>query len=336
MRRSLNPTLLCLIILVFSFVLAEGSSIRSAKRDIARLRYEEAESQLVDIARSADGEEKQEALYLLAGLKNSVSEAQIIYQEVIRIDRLSEWGERSQLELAKIQYAIGDYGQALDILEESTACRQFEEACYFQGLAAIMLKRYDEARGTLVRVRGGAYRPWAYLALAEIDMNSENRDEACRKYRSMARTGISPTAMYRYAECLEKQGDTEEATVVFQDIVNDFRSTPEAVLARGKLEVLTRATARPVLEPLQDIEQTPLTSGFTLQFGAFHDRANAIKLVAELKAGLPGVRIDSDLLDYREVHRVRFGYFASRAEAQQKADELRRHIDEPFTIMTLP
>jgi TolA-binding protein len=334
MKCRLGLALLCALPLVSPVVVAHAADIEHARRDISRLRYQQAEKQLVDIARSSGGEERQEALFLLAGLKNSVPEARMIYGEVVEIGPETEWGQRSQVELAKIEYAIGDYGQAFRILEGSSACRRSEEACYFQGLSAVMLKRYDDGREALSRIRRGSYRPWAFLALAEIDMQTEDTAGACRRYRSMARSGLSPTAMYRYGECLEKTGDSEGAATVFEEIVRDFRNTPEAVLAGHKLEALAGAASRPVLEPAP--EEHPLRSGFTIQFGAFHDRTNAIKLMAQLKRTLPGVRIDSELLHYREVHRVRFGYFASREDAQQKANDIAGQIDEPITIMTLP
>lgn len=324
------------VLLVALPPVAAASKMSDARRDIGRLRYDDATKQLVELAKSSNGEEKQEALYLLAGLKNSVAEAQMIYQEVVQVDPQTVWGERSQIELAKIQYAIGDYGQALRILERSAACGDSEEACYFQGLSACMLNRYDEARGLLDRVHSGGFRPWAYLALAEIDMKSANAEEACRKYRTMTRSGLGPTAVYRYAECLETTGKANEAADVFDSVVREYPDTPEAVLAGEKLETLRSSGTRPVLEPVPDPETEPLTKGFTLQLGAFHDRTNAIKLMAELKPQLPGVRIDSDLVNYREVHRVRFGYFETREGAQKKANELRKHIDEPVSIVTLP
>ena len=121
-------------------------SIDNAKRDISRLRYDQAETKLVDIAKSSRGIEKQQALYLLAGLKKSVSEAEIIYQEVIRIDASGHWANEAQIELAKIQYALGNYDGALGILTRSDACDNSQEACYFQGLSAHMVRRYPQAR----------------------------------------------------------------------------------------------------------------------------------------------------------------------------------------------
>jgi len=158
----------------------------------------------------------------------------------------------------------------------------------------------------------------------------------------MARSARNPTAMYRYGECLEEQGDVAGATQVFEEVAGTFEETPEALLAAEKLEALQSARASEGERPDDSQAATdegnapPVTSGFTLQFGSFHDRANAIKLASELKRNLPGVRIDSDLLDFKEVHRVRFGYFKSRTEAERKAEEIARQTGEPCTIMALP
>jgi outer membrane protein assembly factor BamD (BamD/ComL family) len=337
MKRK-RGSVLALIVLAAGLSAQNGYSatIRAARENIEHLRYEQAAEQLVAIANQSRGEERQEALFLLAGLKSDVSEAQMIYEEVISLGPSSDWGEQSQIELAKIQYAVGDYGRAYRILEQSSACRQSEEACYFEGLSAVMLERYGDARESLENVRRGNYGTWAFLALAEIDMKSSDAREACRKYRSISRSGLNPTAMYRYAECLENSGDADGATDVLEEIIRDFRNTPEAVAAREKLDLMKDTAAAPVLVPAEPEASAPLKSGFTLQFGAFHDRTNAIKLAAELKPLVPGVRIDSNLLDYKEVHRVRFGYFRTRAEAQRKANEIQQQIDETVTIMTLP
>lgn len=336
----------CRILILSIFVIsllsvpAFAERLDDARRDMARLRYDEAEAALVDIARSVRGGDKQEALYLLAGLKKTIPEAEIIYQEVIRIDTDNRWAIAADIELAKIQYALGNYDNVLEILESSSACRSSDEACYFEGLSAVMLKRYEIAKERLSRVRSGKYRPWAYLALAEVEMGLNNRDEACQKYRSMTRSLINPAAMYRYGECLEKRGEVVEAAEVFEDILTNFRYTPEALLASEKLGVLRAVSleepARHEGSDADTAEPIPMTSGFTVQFGSFHDRTNAIKLAARLKRALPGIRIDSELLDFKEIHRVRFGYFKTRSEAQERATEISKQTGEPCTIMTLP
>jgi tetratricopeptide (TPR) repeat protein len=313
---------------------AGAQSINGARRDIQELRYDQAHEKLLDIARRSRGEERQEALFLLAGLKDSVSEAEIIYQEVVSIDDTNEWADRATVEMAKVQYALGNYGRSLTMLREAAVCRSFDEACYFEGLSAIMLERYEEAKSPMSRVRRGKYRPWAFLSLAEIDMNLDDPEGACDRYRSMARAAISPTAMYRYGECLETQGEADRAAGVFEDIISEFRATPEAVLAEQKLTAIRKLADGRITTPAPT--PPPPTTGFTLQFGSFHDRENAIRLAADIKKRLPGVRIDSDLLEHREVHRVRFGHFATREEAERQGEKLKRDLGEPFSIMLLP
>ena len=113
------------VLLMVAVALFTGSappafgSIESARLDISRLRFDRAETELVDIARRERGKKRQEALFLLAGLKTSVSEAEIIYQELIRIDTGSPWAREAQVEMAKIQYALGNYDRAFEMLNNA-------------------------------------------------------------------------------------------------------------------------------------------------------------------------------------------------------------------------
>lgn len=344
MRYSFAPA--C-IVAAAALVIAVGGPVRASKigdarRDIAAARYAEAEAALVEIAKSAGVDDKQEALFVLAGLKRSASEAEILYQEVVRLNPSGRWAAAAQIELAKLRFALGEYAAAFGILEEASACRKSDEACYFAGLCAVMLKRFPEARELLTKVKSERHRSWAAIALADVEMALNNRDEACRRYRAIARASRGPTALYRSGECLEESGEMEAARETFREVVTGYKDTPEALLAGEKLSAMRSAapaeTALPVAaeaKPGAD-GAAALTTGYTLQFGSFSDRANAIKLAAELKRELPGVRIDSDLLRFKEVHRVRYGYFKSRGEAQRRAEEITRQTGEPCAIMPLP
>ncbi len=151
------------------------------------------------------------------------------------------------------------------------------------------------------------------------------------------------TAKYRYGECLEKAGRFRAALgTSIEEVRTEYSQTPEAILAGEKLEALRADTAEktretnpePARSPTR--RETPLAAGFTLQFGSFNDRANAIKLAAELKRKVSGVRIDSELVNFKEVHRVRSGYFKTRAEAERRAEEIARQTGENCAIMPLP
>jgi tetratricopeptide (TPR) repeat protein len=325
-----------LVLLSSSFSEARSASLSEAKKLVDELRYDRAREELIELALDSSGKERQEALLLMARLKRSPDEARIIYQEVIDTDPESEQAGEAALEMAKMDYAEGKYKKALDLLGNSPAARYSREAVFFEGLCALMLEDYDGARRSFAKIKTGRFSVWAGLALAEIDMRTQKRDEACRRYEALARTLISPVAMYRFGECLEGMGRVESARRAFSDIIEHFEDTPEAILAAEKLKMLGGE------EPAEAEISTPPpattdTSGrFTIQFGAFRDRRNAIKLAEELKKKVPGVRIDTDLVDYREIHRVRFGYFRTREEALMRAEELRSEIENELTIVRLP
>lgn len=190
-------------------------------------------------------------------------------------------------------------------------------------------------REPLLDIRRGKHRTWAYLSLAEVEMGMDRPEEACRRYEALSGAMISPTALYRYGECLEDVGDIERASEEFNEIIKNFRGTPEAVLAAEKLQLFAVPAEQDQIEEAVRGEEV-LTSGFTVQFGSFRDRHNAIKLAAKIKSLFPGVRVDSELIRYREHHRVRYGYFRTREEAQAKGEEISLEINEDFTIMALP
>jgi thioredoxin-like negative regulator of GroEL len=339
--RFVGTILGAALVLGASAAWGAGADLDGARRDIAAMRYAEADRSLREIAQRSEGDEKLEALYRLAGLKKSAAEAEILYREISRMDPAGRWGVSAAVELAKIRFALGEYVEAASILAGTEACRRSDEACYFGGLAEVMLKRYEEARGHLSRIKSGRLRPWAEIALADADAGLDDPSAACKRYESMMRSPVAATAKYRYGECLEKEGDVAGARSIYEQVRSEYARTPEAILAGEKLEAL-RAGAREKSEAESgsaapaDGGDKPAAAGFTLQFGSFGDRANAIKLAAALKGKVPGVRIDSELVNFKEVHRVRSGYFKTRAEAERMAEEIARQTGENCAIMPLP
>lgn len=315
---------------------AAAVSIKSAQEDIAELRYEDAREKLRHLADTTTGEEKQEALLLLATLERSSKEAEILYKEVLSIDAESREAKNATLELAKIRYAAGHYQEVVRLLDRANVCAESDEACYFEGLAAMMVKDFTTAREAFSKITRGTYSVWSSLSLAEMEMNERNTESACNRYQTLARANVNPVAMYRFAECLELQGDKSGAAATFEEIIDRFQSTPEAVLASEKLKILRTPTEPPPANSPKSQPVPTYEEGYTIQFGSFRDRQNAIKLADRIKKTLPGVRIDTDLIDYREVHRVRFGFFQTREEAQKKIDELIPSFGNELSIMKIP
>lgn len=339
MKNSVQHIILivCLCILPPALLLAEDTaSLESAREDIAGLRYDEARLKLREAAESSTGTEKQEALLLLASLERSSKEAEFIYQHIISIDPESGESKRAALELAKIKYAAGRYQEAMRLLERLDACDESEEACYFEGLSAMMARDFNTAREAFQKITRGTYRIWSALSLAELDMNENDSESACNRYQTLAKANVNPVGMYRFAECLERQGDKSGAAATFEQIIDRFQATPEAVLASEKLKILRTREEPAAADSPETLPAPTNEEGYTIQFGSFRDRQNAIKLADRIKQTLPGVRIDTDLIQFREVHRVRYGFFQTRQEAQLKADELASSFGNELTIMKIP
>jgi tetratricopeptide (TPR) repeat protein len=275
-------------------------------------------------------------MFLRAGITRSGREAEALYQKLIDTDPEGNYSQEAVLEMAKIQFAMGRYEGAYSTLHETHACDHDEEACLFEGMAAVMLRRYDEAVTPLEHVRKGRAKVWATLSLAEATDGKGQNSEACAQYEALARSRVSPAAWYRYAECLETSGNKDGALKEYAALVEAFPLTPEAVRAGEKQASPPTAAAppegaAPSTSAAEDAR--PRGAGFTIQFGSFGERANAIKMQSEIKKQYPAVRIDSELVHYKEVFRVRVGFYATRDAATAAADPMSKALGEPYTIM---
>ena len=320
-----------------------GDFIRRGKDALDDGRVREADSLFARAVNLADGGEREEALFLRAGVVRSGKEAEALYRQILDAPSSGEYADRARLELARIQFAGGFYEGAYATLHESDLCARSEDACLFEGMAALMLHHYDDATPALQRVRRGRERTWAALALAEAADGAGHSAVACAQYRSLAQARVSPAAWYRWAECLEKEGDREGAQKEFQALAEAFPLTPEAVRANEKRAMAAApapaasdASSTPAPAPSTGGDEKPRGSGYTIQFGSFGERANAIKLASEIKKMYPAVRIDSELVNFKEVFRVRCGFYATREAAESAGEEMTKTLGEPHTIMPVP
>ena len=316
-----------------------GDLIKRAKKDAEAGRYVAADSGFARAAAIAQGNERAEALFLRADVVRSGTVAEALYRSIVDGFMDGEWGKPAALELAKIQFAMGRYEGAREVLAGGDLCAWSDEACLFDGMAAVMLHRYDEAAASLERVKRGREKTWATISLAEAEEGMGNQSESCETYASLARARVHPTAWLRHAECLEDAGNADAAKREYEALADAFPYAPEAVRASAKLmpppPVLSGASNPDGGTAATDESGQPTLggTGFTIQFGSFADRANAIKLQSKIKKTYPGVRIDSELVNYREVFRVRFGQYATRDEATSAAEPMARELDERYTVM---
>ena len=117
--------------------------------------------------------------------------------------------------------------------------------------------------------------------------------------------------------------------------MQQFPESLESPKAREKIQMIERHRYTRDTAPEADIEndeemdeepsgRSSITSGYTLQFGAFSERENAIRLADGLRGIVPDVRLERVEREGRTLYRVRAGSFASKAEAEHASGRIQK------------
>ena len=80
----------------------------------------------------------------------------------------------------------------------------------------------------------------ALYRYAEAAFNQENYKEAASRFQEVlshnSKSPYASWAMFRQAECFEKQGDKETATLFYEDVVTDYPDSDAAKAAQKKMK----------------------------------------------------------------------------------------------------
>ena len=312
-------------------------------------QYEEAKSDLKRELPGLSGKSYSEALLLLAQLETRVATAEPIYREVIAAGRTKE-ALKAKVSLAKIYYASGEYFQAINLLSELPSRGYSDdrlEAIYFRALCRRQTGDAERARRDLMLIDRGTFHYWSYMALAELDMQEGKIEDAVERYETIAGGHSNPIAGFKLAECYEILGEKQKAIETYQTIVHQFPQSLESPKAREKINMLRFArgsrrssTGRKGGEQREAPEEDEAvrhagTPRYTLQFGAFTERENAIRLAEELKTVTHDVRVERAARSGQIWHRVRVGKFVSRQEAEEKAARISNETDYYGRVLPL-
>lgn len=327
--------ILCLGILISETVAAHAASLRQIQRLYKRKQYDEARRLLNEELPGLTGRSRNEGLLLRAALETEIDRAVDVYRQIIRTGDSPEAFE-ARLALAKIYYAMGEYRDAVSLLSSIPGRGPSEDrmaGLYFRALCWKQLGESENARSDLKAIDRGSFLYWSYTALAELDMQEGRISDAVDKYESIAGSHSNPVAGFKLGECYEILGERNRALEVYNTLLQQFPEALEAPKAREKIQMIQRRRRPGRDEPaaggrdeeLVDEEPTPpsrATAGYTLQFGAFSERENAIRLADELRRSVPDIRLERYEHDGRTWFRVRTGRFTTIREAEAAASRL--------------
>jgi TolA-binding protein len=246
-----------------------------------------------------------------------------------------EW--RAEMELGLHNYALGSYGQASKRFRRAVGLkgpqREQLKARYWLGLSLMGSGSFAQARGELGVVKSGGAAAGlsdaASLAIADCFREEGSYSQALSEYsriiNEFRKSDWLPAALYGAGLCLEKLNRKDEAGQAFSRLAKEFPSSFEAGVAAGKLKSAVAAVPPRAAE-----------GGFTVQVGAFSQKANADKLVAFLKGkGITDPRVVNEERGGRTLFIVYLGEFPTKEAAREKSKELSARLGLSCSVVAL-
>ena len=247
--------------------------------------------------------------------------------------------QRMALELAEIHFARGDYRDCLTVLKGIIAEAEEGlpgEAYLLAGMTQRLVGNIQGAREMLASVRpADPAFPRARYYLGSIGLQQGDHALALRYFESGMQNlpaEAQPELQAGRWQALRMAGRSDEAGGV-RDLLS--RENPGS-LALLEINRILREEADELAQTALDqvprdtvITQQPTSAAgrFSLQVGAFSDRALALDYLNRHRAELPDLRVDQVQDDRGQyLYKVRSGYYMNPALARSEAARLRREL----------
>jgi tetratricopeptide (TPR) repeat protein len=348
MKKRIPAPAVCIAALAVAAI-AAGSGLKRAEDLFRRCEYDRARAAAGGDTSSSNRDDRADALLMLARLETDYGKAESLYRRVMASEN-GRAANRARLDLATMRYAAGDYAGSLDLLAEKRiegSDRDAGKGTYFAALCRRQLGDTARAAAEFASITRGEYSAWSLLARADIDARQGRLAEAIEKYESVLRSRRDPVAMFGLAECLERAGDREKALDRYRALIEEYPRSFEAGRSGEKVQLLAAPRGRPKEdkqtgggEAGKPSAREGSASGgapgeFTIQFGAFGTKANALAVAAKLEGMFRGVRVERFETEGRVMHRVRVGIYESREAAARDAERAKEGLALTGAIVPL-
>ncbi len=312
------------------------ASLTSVADLFARGDYSEARGALQG---GGEGAAPGEELLWRCRLAGNVSEAvQLLEKGLSDHDLPLPVQQRMTLELAEIHFARQDFRACLTVLKPAIDGAEAGlpgEAYLLAGLSFRLLGDLQSAREMLASIRpADPVFPQARFYLGDIGLQQGDNALALRYFESGGRPGQSlphPDLQAGRWRALRAEGADGEA----EGVLARLRQQSPGSLALLDINRILREeteelSARTVVQAPADTTATrpaDRTGRYSLQIGAFSDRALALEFLGRYQGQLPDLRIDQEQ-DARGqfLYKVRSGSYVNPALARTEAARIKRSL----------
>ncbi len=243
---------LIISILLFSMSLAlaqtnEQQAYQSAVDLYNHGDWDQATVVFNDFRTTYTGSDKIPDVYrYLAKLESDPAKSSAHLQRIIDEYPQSAVADDALLGLAQYEYAKGDYKKAADLFHnvirdypQSELC---PEASYWSANSHNQAGETDLAENalsyTISEYPSSDRAAWALLDWAEICRQRQDNDAAMEKFQRLIRdystSSVMSSAYYRYGEVLMDTGQSRDALIAYDRVLDEHPYSHEAALVRGK------------------------------------------------------------------------------------------------------
>ena len=195
-----------------------------------------------------------------------------------------------------------------EVIADNPQSPALSEVYYFRGLTRLQQSRRAEARADFQAGATHSGREltqvYSMTALANLEYEDGHDQQAVKLYRTVLEHHVSglpaDSVLYRLGVSLQRLGRWNEADETFARLLKDHPDSPLAAEARRRTQA----------------------DSFTLQAGAFTDRAKAETLAARLRQDGYPVVLTVVAAGGQTFHVVNVGHYHTAAEAQTASSRL--------------
>lgn len=292
----------------------------------------------------------QENLFQQAQKETNITNMKFLYEEIIKEDNDSLFGQRALLELAKYNFFKREYKNAISLLKKIHHKEIFDKQ-YWLAKSYLKTEKYQlsivSSQIFIAESVDNVKIENAYFLIAEAYLEQQMYKRAFNTLESLRTSKYInnniPLLHYKMGICKEKQGKFEQALMFFKKLKQDFPYNQYCYLAEDRIYNLQKNDKLDIdlseintFRKEEPVEETKAATGqdlkIYLQVGAFGSEGNAEKFGKKVKVIGYKYIVFSKIKDNSKLYIVAAGPFDENDDLKKAIQKLKKNDINSYVI----
>jgi len=292
----------------------------------------------------------QENLFQQAQKETNITNMKFLYEEIIKEDNDSLFGQRALLELAKYNFFKREYKNAISLLKKIHHKEIFDKQ-YWLAKSYLKTEKYQlsivSSQIFIAESVDNVKIENAYFLIAEAYLEQQMYKRAFNTLESLRTSKYInnniPLLHYKMGICKEKQGKFEQALMFFKKLKQDFPYIQYCYLAEDRIYNLQKNDKLDIdlseintFRKEEPVEETKAATGqdlkIYLQVGAFGSEGNAEKFGKKVKVIGYKYIVFSKIKDNSKLYIVAAGPFDENDDLKKAIQKLKKNDINSYVI----